>query len=422
MTTAGVDYDQLVVGGTADFGDTLALNVIGTYSVANNDTLDPIAYGTYGGNPFATIIAIGGEVVTPDYTAPDLTLTLNLEVDRIRVGAGGDNFWNNPANWDLAAVPSIINDVLIDDPTFFSIVQVAANADANTIDLAAGMTLSLTGGTLTIANDSTFDGDFDVSGGTLDLNGSDLTLNGGMDWSNSATLGNGKLILPPGRLLTISGGITNILDDIVVDAFGDTIYSAGNLLLQNNTDFNNFGSFDFAADVGIAGSASSFDNRDGGQLVKSAGAATSAIAATITTTSTGSIAIASGTLDLGAATTVQLDDAADRLVGGNNATLVANVNNTAGIVRPGGNNGIGVLTITGNYNQTGGRLEIEVQSGGNTAGTDFDQLAISGNGSWSAGSAPLEIDYINAYVPSVGDSNSPRQGRRFFREFAGNVQ
>jgi hypothetical protein len=111
VTTAGSDYDQLVVGGQADFGGALILNVIGGYSVASNDSFDPITYATYGGTPFANIVPIGGEVITPDYTAPDLTLVLSFSGLFTFTGAV-DNSWDNAGNWDQG-IPAIGSDTLI---------------------------------------------------------------------------------------------------------------------------------------------------------------------------------------------------------------------------------------------------------------------------------------------------------------------
>src|SRR5208282_5714435 len=72
------------------------------------------------------------------------------------------------------------------------------------------------------------------------------------------------------------------------------------------------------------------------------------------------------------------------------------VNN--GTLRPGDIPGL--LTITGNYTQTAtGALDIE--SGGTTAGTQYDQLNVSGT---AALDGTLDISLINGFGPAIGQS------------------
>lgn len=79
-----------------------------------------------------------------------------------------------------------------------------------------------------------------------------------------------------------------------------------------------------------------------------------------------------------------------------NATVNGDVAN-AGTVAPG--NSPGIITINGNYSQSGA-LAIEIQ-GTNPATPDYDQLVV--NGVVTLGGA-LNVDLINNFMPTVGNS------------------
>ena len=388
VTTPGTDYDQLAVANQADFGDTLQLNVIGTYAVANSDTLDPVAYATYGGTPFATIVPVGGEIITPVYTAPDLTLTLSFAGLFTFTGAV-DGVWNNPLNWDLG-VPGIGNDVLI--PAGFNI-SIAAPASANNLSLAAGSTLDLnSGAVLTIGNGATFDGLFSINAGGFDITGATATVNGGLNWTGTSVITGGILNL--NSAFDISGGATNILDGASVNVIGNTTYSGGNLTLANGAVLNTNAVFDFAGDVGIVdggGATSSFNSFNGATVVKSAGANNSAVDSTVNSTHAGSVVVQTGTLDLNLAT---LDLGAGDLFAGS-GTYVGDVVVNGGTVRPGGAGAVGALDITGDYTHNSGILEVDI-----SAAATFDVLAVSNNATFGGGD--IDVNLLG-YIPSTAD-------------------
>jgi T5SS/PEP-CTERM-associated repeat protein len=83
-------------------------------------------------------------------------------------------------------------------------------------------------------------------------------------------------------------------------------------------------------------------------------------------------------------------------LGGDAGSIVANVVNTGGIVRPG--DAPGVLHITGDYVQSAGTLLFEID--GNQPG-QFDQLLVSGQASFSGGL--IEVEFMNGFMPNAGD-------------------
>ena len=398
----GSGYDALAIigGNLANLGGNLNLISINGYSVLNGDALTPVSYGSRSGA--FTVTAIGSEIISPTYNAGSLDLVLNLSGLFSFTGGGDGSTWNDAANWNQG-LPGIANDVSIGN---FN-VTIADNASANTLSLASTGSLNLSGGVLTIAGNSTLDGPVTMSGGDLDIGGVTLTLNGGFNWTGPGFIfggGSGILNLPAAN--TIAGVGSQGVDAVIVNISGNTTYSAGSLELYNGGGdpiINNSGIFDFAGDVSIAnftdGGSPGFNNLDGGTILKSAGTRTSTIDVMPGNSNQGSVIVQSGTLDPGLATWTL--GAGDTFAG--SGTYVGSVINNGGIVRPGGVGSIGVLAITGNYTQNGGLLEAEVQSGGTVAGIDFDQLSISGTGSWTSTTAPLNIAFINAYLPTTGD-------------------
>lgn len=84
-----------------------------------------------------------------------------------------------------------------------------------------------------------------------------------------------------------------------------------------------------------------------------------------------------------------------QLVG--NGTIHGNVRNNGGSMSPG--HSPGKITVTGDYTQgANGTLTMEI--GGSTAGTGYDQLAVSGTATLAG---TLNVTAINGFKPSVGD-------------------
>ena len=80
-------------------------------------------------------------------------------------------------------------------------------------------------------------------------------------------------------------------------------------------------------------------------------------------------------------------------------TIVGNVSNS-GTIFPATNGTAGILTVTGNYVQTSsGNLDVDL--GGLTAGSEFDQLTVSGSASIAG---TMNVDEINGFAPTSGNS------------------
>lgn len=79
-------------------------------------------------------------------------------------------------------------------------------------------------------------------------------------------------------------------------------------------------------------------------------------------------------------------------------SLIANVNNSSGLVSPGASPG--TLTITGNYTQgPSGVLSVDIA--GIVPGTQYDQLIVTGNASLGG---TLNANCLGGFVAAPGDS------------------
>lgn len=222
--------------------------------------------------------------------------------------------------------------------------------------------------------------------------------------------------------LTGSGGI---LVDSQASTFtlrggtisGKTIYNpitanwvSGNITLADGAIFQNNGTFNAKATTTMTETAAeSFINN--GSFVKMTEATTTTM--NIPFTNNGTVETVAGTLvflkgmdngenaviDLGGGTldpgtTLNLASG-DSLVG--SGTLAADLVN-AGTVSPG--NSAGSVTIQGDYTQESSGV-LEIQLGGTTAGTQYDQLTVTGTATLAG---TLNVSLIDGFIPQVGDS------------------
>ena len=198
---------------------------------------------------------------------------------------------------------------------------------------------------------------------------------------------------------------------------GKTIYNpitvnwvSGNIILADGSVFQNSGTFNAKATTTMTGTAAESFINDGSFIKDTAGTTTTM---DIPFTNNGTVDIVAGNLrflkgmdngenaviDLGNGTlnpgeTLNLVSG-DSLIG--SGTLAANLVN-AGTVSPG--NSAGGITIEGNYTQQSTGV-LEIQLGGTTAGTQYDQLTVTGTATMAG---TLNVSLIDGFIPQVGDS------------------
>jgi hypothetical protein len=255
------------------------------------------------------------------------------------------------------------------------------------IGITAGSTLTVTGGALINQAGATL-----TLGGTLTANG-DLINDGEIDPAGDSQRGGLQT-------LTVGGTLTNAPDGTIAPQIGDAFVL--------NAHVDNQGTFTIAEDTMLSGS-----------LINS-GTLTLASVVGQSLTVTGGDVASSGTFLIGLGDSLSVDgnytqtggstqlnsgqltatglvDLEGGVLGGT-GTVLANVLNNADVDvgQPGCP---GVLTIVGDYTQTtSGILVIEI--GGPNAGTDFDQLAVTGQATLDG---TLTVN-LTGFGPNSGDS------------------
>ncbi|MFZ1265020.1 MAG: hypothetical protein WAU95_01010, partial [Anaerolineae bacterium] len=250
-----------------------------------------------------------------------------------------------------------------------------------------------------------------MTGGTLGGSGT-LTVTQNMTWTAGSWNDNGTTVIPVGATLVINGSVS--IWQHTVHNKGTTIWSgASDISISNGSVFNNLAGALFEAQndrtINSIQLGGVFNNA--GVFRKLSGAGNTTVTS-VTFNNSGSVEALSGTLGFVGGYS---QSAGSLTLGGGNVqangtlalnggslngvgTVTANVSNS-GQIAP-GNGGAGALAIVGAYTQAaGGTLNIEL--GGLTAGSQHDQLTVSGavtlNGT-------LNVTLINGFSPAVNDN------------------
>lgn len=272
---------------------------------------------------------------------------------------------------------------------------------STSIDIG-GAQLEFAGGTMTIATGTILSGtgtvrfsggitnidvpltlpDAAIEGGTLG-GGANVTIDGGF-WSSGTMNGSGTTIVGAGKTFDITGAGTTTLDRA----------------------FTNNGTLRLNTAAVVLGGTGTFTNN--GTFAKNTGTGTTAFVPAFTNTNT--VTLSSGTVAFNGGFTQSAGEVV--LTGGNmggssvvinggklagSGTVTANVTNNA-LVMPGLSPG--ALTIIGNYAQTSaGTLQVELA--GTTAGTQYDQVNVSGTATLDG---TLDVSFIPPYIPNGGET------------------
>jgi T5SS/PEP-CTERM-associated repeat protein/autotransporter-associated beta strand protein len=209
---------------------------------------------------------------------------------------------------------------------------------------AIGVVLYNTG-IMTLGANATLSGPLTVLGGAIE------TANN-ITFANDFTLGTGGVVIRTnGFNSTFSGAISG--SGGLTKSSGIPPAGAGTLTLTGNSTYS--------------GPTAIFGGGQGGKLVVDG-----SIASAVTINNTGTL--------------------------GGSGTVGGITINSGGILAPGDSPGI--LTVNGNYNQTsGGVLNVEI--GGATPGTRFDQVAVSGSATVGG---TLNLSLVNGFRPIVGQT------------------
>jgi len=320
-------------------------------------------------------------------------------------------------------------------------------SNTGTILIAAGRTFTLSGGVLTNLSGGTLSGGtydiagtFQFPGAAITTNAATIVLDGpgaqmvdeanknalatfaanaaggsftvqdGQDFATPVAFGNaGVLVVGAGSRFTAAGGLTNFASGTLT---GGTFVVAGILRFPGADIRTNAAALvldgpaaritdladnDALANFAANAAAGSFAIQNGSSLTVGAfsnagsliiGSGSTFPAAGDYTQNSGDTILATGA-SLASGGTVNI--LAGRLSG--SGTIIGNVVN-AGQFNP-----VGILTIRGNYTQTAsGTLNIQI--GGTTAGTDYDQLIVTG---LTMLDGTLNVSVVNGFMPNLDD-------------------
>ncbi|MEJ0103711.1 MAG: T9SS type A sorting domain-containing protein [Bacteroidota bacterium] len=203
--------------------------------------------------------------------------------------------------------------------------------------------------------------------------------------------------LPSPALSTDGRGAARVIDNAAVP----------NATSGNGSDI---GAYEIGNIVWTGASSAVFDNAVNGNWADGAAPAAGATAyileGPVTNEAVVSSAVTVSNLTLGSGRSLVINSGNSLTVSstltdngtlkGNGTLVNANLTNT-GIVAPG--TSAGKLSLTGDFNNSTGTMNIEL-GGATTAGTDYDQFAVSGAATLSG---TLNVSFINGFIPLTGN-------------------
>ena len=353
-----------------------ALTINQTLATTHNDLTIVASSVTLGASGS---VNVGNGVIVCTATGCGALPTTQVSWD----GGGGDFSWFNPLNWSNDRLPTLASDVTIPD-TAAGVILIGSGATAQAKSLVAARPIALSAGLLELMNASTFVEDLALSAGSLTGSGgvSISGPNGSLTWSGGAMAAGGTFFISSGRSGTLSGSLVldrTLRNEGTLTFSGAAVSGAG--------DLRNGGALNVAAgtastistpllnksvdpatlvttlgNLTIAGSltATSFP-ANAGAITIHAGGALATGNASLDNESTGTL-VSAGSLDLGTGSFTNSGSTTF-----NSATTIATLNLSAGSV-----GGSGDLSVTTDFNQTGGSL-----------GTTFSDLLLTKGGAFT---------------------------------------
>jgi hypothetical protein len=261
-------------------------------------------------------------------------------------------------------------------------------SDAGTVNLGPGVAVIVSGsytemGTLTMVGSATLD----VTGTLTNLSGG--TLSGGTFYVSGTLQITGASISTNAATVVLDGPGAGIIDDHGNDALANMAANSGSLTNKDGRDLTVSGAFANTGSLTV-GDGDSFTS---GGTFSNSGAVSLGAGTGLNVTgdyaqSAGSIVLNGTTLTVSGAVNLQ-----GGVLSGSGSINGPVVN--AAEIDVGTGTTAATLNINGDYSQPGGVVVIKI--GGRNAGTDYDQLNITGNATFTGGT--LTIQLIDGFVP-----------------------
>jgi hypothetical protein len=321
--------------------------------------------------------------------------------------AGGN--WSTPSNWSGGVVPTSADNVAIDTAGTYTVtVDVAAGSAALTIGGGSSgtQTLSVVNTLTTSANSSVVtNGVLAMNGGTLAGAGNMTIATGSMTWSGG-TISNAGLINTTGR--TVTGTSAYLIVNATTFTNNGTLNlgSSANLRIQNGATLANSGIVDLQADNTI-------DQANGGSLTgsgtirKTTSAGTALLSIGLSLQSGAQIQAQNGTLLLNASSTV----AGTTLTASSGATL--RFNSTLSLDSASAITGAGTADFTGGAVTNNGAYSVTGTTSCSAGGHDLLNVTSAGSTVNVAGgilnlynASPISIASLNLSGGTLGGSGT----------------
>ncbi|TVQ11156.1 MAG: tandem-95 repeat protein, partial [Balneolaceae bacterium] len=276
---------------------------------------------------------------------------------------------------------------------------------------------------LTLNRDYSFP-DLILNNTTLTLNAA-LTVTQSMTWNTNALVTGPQtsvLTIPEGSQLLMNAGSRSVGGAFTLNLEGTTLWSAGNIGQNQATAvvINNSGVFEMAGDLTL-GTFNAFWGtfNNTGIFRKSAGAGNGLIESSIRLVNSGTLEVASGTLQLRMGNfnaTETLEYTGTFLIGGESTLAIiggnhrlaesGNITGSGTLALSGGtfrNDGsispglpTGILNVAGNLPFSSESARLEIGLGGDQPGTDQDQLVVSGTANLDG---TLSLQLLDGFLP-----------------------
>jgi uncharacterized repeat protein (TIGR01451 family) len=328
-------------------------------------------------------------------------------------GTAGDGQWMTPGNWNTGTLPKASDQVCIDTPFAGTRVTLAnSQQTVGSLIAASSFVLSNTSAatSLAVISRSVFLNALTLNGATLSSSaGVALELDGPLSSSGTSSIvGGAGFIANAG--FTISGTLT-VSASSLTNLGPGTLSSGSTIQLGINAALDNRSSLAISNGSILTSSGSSVINRAGATINVSGSSST----ITVPVTNLGTVNV-NGILSLSGGYT-QTSGVTALNTGGSLSTSTAlNINGgllagtgvisggvsvaSGGIMSPGFSPG--TIAINGAYAQANtGSYNVEI--GGLTAGTQYDQITGPANGTASL-NGTLNASLINGFVPVAGNS------------------
>ncbi|NJS36382.1 MAG: hypothetical protein HC765_08060 [Brachymonas sp.] len=414
--TSAATYDKLNVTGSisSNAGANVIVSEITPFMTVGQN-FDVLGYTTAFSGSLPIITPSGGVSFTSATTGSALRLSV-AAVSNFWLDAATNNY-STATNWSRGYVPISSEDAVINPTNTQSITLSSGTQTPRSLQLTGDDTLTVNGGTLSLAQNSTVGSaaSLALSSGKID-GAEDINIAGVFNWSGGILGGAGDLITSGVSTITNTATLQRNWNNAGVISLNS---GASSLNLSNNADLTNTGTVNvnslFTGNVISLGTGSDFSNA--GIVNWNTGVSGSMSGAgNFQNTSTGAFNISgantavslsatgftqAGLIDIAAGSTLTRSAGianAGTLTGGGTVNVGANslTNDASGTIAPGGSGSIATLTIAGNADLTTGALLFDLGNSGAS-----DRLVITGS---AALGASLKLSEITAGAANFGDS------------------